>query len=201
MRVIGICGGSGSGKGAVCVAFSRFGIPSIDTDAVYRSMTERKSRCLDELSEAFGAGILLADGSLDRKKLAEVVFAHTDDARRRKQLLESISHKHILARTREIIENYRLEGVPAVLVDAPLLFESGFDKECDVTVAVIADDSVRIERIMARDSISEAAASARIAAQIPNAELASRCTYVIYNNGSIDELSERVSELAALLLG
>ena len=196
MKVIGLCGGSGSGKGAVSLIFSECGIPFIDTDRVYREMTSGDSECLRELRAAFGDGIVASDGSLDRRRLAELVFSG-DDANARRSLLNSIAHKHILDETRRRIKAF---GARTVVVDAPLLFESGFDKECDFIVAVIADREVRIERIMRRDGIDRSAATARIASQLSDGELIKRADAVIENNGELSALRASVTGLCAALL-
>ena len=200
MHIFGICGGSGSGKGTACAFFSELGIPSIDTDKVYREMTAGKSDCLDELVDAFGPDVLLPNGSLDRRRLAAIVFADTEDGLALKGKLEAITHKHILKKTRDLIRDYEEEGAPAVLIDAPLLFESRFNEECEKTIAVIASEGTRIKRIMQRDSISEEAARARILSQIPDDTLVKTCDYVIRNDGSTDQLRCEVQKLFGALL-
>ena len=154
MKIIGLCGGSGSGKGSVCRLFAEYSILSIDTDSVYRKMTEGDSECMRALKAAFGEKISQEDGSLDRKALRALVFS-ADDAKKNREVLNAITHKFILDETRRIIERERIRGAAAVIVDAPLLFESGFDRECDVIVSVIADEDTRISRIVLRDGISE----------------------------------------------
>lgn len=198
MKVIGLCGGSGSGKGAVSSIFADCGIPYIDTDRVYREMTAGDSDCLRELSAAFGDGIIAADGSLDRRRLSELVFLG-DDASARRARLNSIAHKHILAETRRRIRSCFDAGAGAVVVDAPLLFESGFDRECDLIVAVIADKEVRIERIVQRDGIDRSAAVARISTQLPDEELVKRADAVVENNGDLSALRASVVRLCSEL--
>ena len=195
--IIGLCGGSGSGKGTVCSVFSKHGIPSIDTDAVYRSMTSGPSPCMTELVSAFGNEILRSDGSLDRIKLANIVFA--SGAKEKKRLLESITHKHILSVTEGIIEDLISKGAEHVIVDAPLLFESGFDRKCDIIIAVIADRAIRISRIVKRDGISVQRAELRIDNQIGDDQLKGKSDYVIYNNGDVEELEVSVSEIIKIL--
>lgn len=199
MKVIGLCGGSGSGKGTVAEIFSVFGIPSVDTDKVYHELTSRRTECLDALVSEFGEAILTADGRLDRKALSSMVFGDGAAAVRRQRLNE-ISHKFVLNRTREILRDFEEMGAKAALVDAPLLFESGFDKECDLIIAVIADMRVRIERIMLRDGISENGATLRVKTQLPDDYLSSRADFIIDNSGSLDEVEASVSEIAEKIL-
>ena len=194
MKVIGLCGGSGSGKGAVSSIFDDLGIPSIDTDAVYREMTLGDSPCLRALAIEFGDEIISANGSLDRARLASIVFSGEGcDARRRR--LNEIAHYFILEETRRRLKEYESLGCIAALVDAPVLFESGFDKECDKIICVLADKDTRVERIVARDGISRQAAKARINSQMSDEELISRCDYVIYNNCDLESLKSSVLEI------
>ncbi|MBO7302890.1 MAG: dephospho-CoA kinase, partial [Clostridia bacterium] len=95
MKILGLCGGSGSGKGTVARLLLKYGIPTIDTDGVYHNITSRKSECLDALVNAFGSEIIGESGALDRKRLSEIVFSSPDAATRRAEL-NKIAHKHVL---------------------------------------------------------------------------------------------------------
>ena len=96
---------------------------------------------------------------------------------------------------RRLLSKHHESGAEFAIVDAPLLFESGFDKECDVVIAVVADTSLRVSRICDRDGIAEDSALKRISSQIPDNVLAERSDFVIHNNGSIDSLSKCVAEI------
>ena len=196
MKVIGLCGGSGSGKGAVSGIFAEIGIPSIDTDAVYREMTLSDSPCMRELRGEFGDEVVNSQGGLDRARLASIVF---NDPSRLKTL-NKIAHSFILDETRRRLAEYRDEGFPAAIVDAPVLFESGFDKECDEIICVLADRDVRTTRIMSRDGIARDAAEKRIASQMPDETLISKCDHVIYNNSDIESLREQILALKNILI-
>lgn len=191
MKVIGMCGGSGSGKGTACVFFAELGIKIIDTDDVYHSLTSRDSDCLREIAVAFGSSVIY-DNALDRRALANIVFSSSDKL----DLLNKISHKHILNEVRKQIEAYRQDGAIGVIVDAPVLFESGFHSECDATLAICADTNVRLERIVLRDNISKESALARIQAQKSDAWLKSNCDYYIENNTTTDDLKASVNNIA-----
>lgn len=193
MIVIGLCGGSGSGKGAACACFAQHGIPAIDTDAVYRELTSSDSECLREIRSEFGESVI-SGGSLDRRALADIVFSG-EGSHTRLDRLNSIAHNHILARTRELLAEYSQKGAKAAIVDAPVLFESGFDSECDLVIAVVADREERIKRIMARDNISSSEAVRRIEAQKSDEWLSEHSDFVIVNNGDIDALSREVSSV------
>ncbi len=134
ITVLGICGRSGSGKGYVCKIFNQFGIPSIDTDSVYKSLVtgcgDAPSPCLMEITDAFGESVLDEKGDLNKLALADIVFA-PGNALRLKQL-NAITHKHIKEKTLQTIVLLADAGNSAVLIDAPVLFESGFDRLCDL---------------------------------------------------------------------
>ncbi len=194
MKVIGLCGGSGSGKGAVSRIFREYGIPTVDTDAVYRELTASDGECMRALVSEFGGSVKTSDGSLCREALRAIVFSGENmDANREK--LNKITHKFILLRTRELLEQYRADGKKMAVIDAPLLFESGFDKECDITLAVLADRDVRIGRITSRDGITRAAAEERINTQIPDKELMQMADLTVTNNSTLDALRESVNNL------
>ena len=191
MKVIGMCGGSGSGKGTACAFFAELGIKTIDTDKVYHDLTARATDCLREISQAFGSEVVKND-SLDRRALANIVFSSDEKL----ALLNKISHKHILNEVRRQMVMHREGGARGVIVDAPVLFESGFDNECDATIAVCADTDIRIARIMARDNISEEKAVARIRSQKSDEWLRSKCDYYIENNTTPDDLKASVYNIA-----
>lgn len=197
MKVIGLCGGSGSGKGMVALYLSEYGYKHIDTDAVYHRITSYLSPCVKELSDAFGTSII-KNGRLDRAELFKLVFTE-DKTGLKRGVLNSITHKHILERTQALIEQYRNDGVVGVLVDAPLLFESGFDKLCSSVICVIANENIRIERIMARDRISREKAFVRVRSQLPSDYLMERSEYCIVNNGTAGELEREVALLVEKL--
>ena len=188
MKVIGLCGGSGAGKGTVCSVFAEFGIKSIDTDKLYHTLISTDSECTRELIDAFGDGINAHPG-IDRRALRDIVFSSSDKL----NLLNTITHKHILSALRALISESK--EAPAIIVDAPLLFESGFNKECDVTVCVVADDDVRVNRITKRDGVTPEVARTRISSQISNGDLIKACDYAIENNSTVSELRDRVTEL------
>ena len=194
MLKIGLTGPSGAGKGVVSSLLARYGIASIDTDAVYHELLVPPSACLDELVARFGHSVLAPDGTLDRRALAAIVFAdgHEDDL----ESLNRITHRHILDRVRIVCRELESTYTPAVLIDAPVLFESGFDRECDKTLAVLADKATRLARIMARDGLTETAAVQRLSAQPSDDFYISRAAAVIRNDGASADMD---APLRALL--
>ena len=192
---IGLCGRSGSGKGYVSAVFAALGVPAIDTDAVYRDMTapaDVPSRCMRELVEAFGEDVMHTDHSLNRRFMADLVFA--PGGQQAREVLNRITHAHIWQETCRIADSLQRLGHRLILIDAPLLFESGFDAYCRYTVCVTAPDEICVTRIMERDGISDADARRRLASQISAEDLAKRCDYVIVNDGihPVREQAERI---------
>lgn len=196
LKIIGLCGGSGSGKGTVSKLFAELGVQCVDADAVYREITSADSPCLRVLTDRYGKRILNTDGGLDRRKLSEIVFL-SDNSQNEREALNSITHKFVIDRIDGIISEKRKLGITAFLVDAPLLFESGYNKKCDIIIAVIADEDVRMSRIIARDGIGKKEAMARIRSQHSNEYLINNSQYIIFNNTSeILTLKKQVTEIA-----
>lgn len=195
MVIIGLCGGSGSGKSTVAEELSRFGFYNVNTDEIYHDLISSKTDCYNALIVEFGESIE-NNGKIDRKKLASIVFA--EGAGEKLLRLNEISHYYVLKRVREIIASLDKSYLGAV-VDAPLLFESGFDKECDFTLAVTSDKEKRIQRIVERDSISSSDAEKRIGKQIKDSEITERVDAVIYNNFDIDTLKQDVNKIVNLI--
>ena len=198
-KIIGITGGSGSGKSLVACRLANFGTKTVDADEVAREVTAKGHECLAEIIENFGTQYLNESGELDRRQLGKMVFENPD----RLPLLNQITHKYIIRRIEEIIREMekREDDSPAVVVDAPLLFESGMEGGCDVVIAVLAEEELRIKRIADRDGISEEAAVKRIMAQPDDSFYSKRADFIIYNNGNEQELFMQVDMIAGLLFG
>ena len=195
MKIIGLTGPSGAGKGFCYYFFEKSDIPCIDTDDVYHKLLVPPSACVDELVKNFGLEILQKDGTVDRKILANIVFS--DESHQKLELLNKITHKYVLDKTISMLSDYKEAGKVAAVIDAPLLFESGIDKECDFTVAVISDEDIRIERIMKRDSITREAAEMRIRAQKSDDFYTSQATYSVTNNTDISALELQLEAILA----
>ena len=184
VMLVGLCGGSGAGKGYVAAKFRDYGIPSIDTDAVYRGLTsaaDEPTDCMKALRDYFGDEVVSGDNSLNRAAMRNLVFGEKNHANL--DMLNKISHKFILAETKRIAEEYAEKGFCIVLIDAPVLFESGFDKFCEKNICVTADEDTRIRRITERDGISPEDAKRRILSQTPVNIAMEKADYVITNNG------------------
>lgn len=194
LKIIGLCGASGSGKSTVASIFEKHGVFVLDADRVYADLVDAPSPCLTELAQRFGAQILNDRGALDRKRLAQLVFLSPDSESKRRSLNE-IAHRHILAEVRRRIARLEARGAKIVLFDAPLLFESGFDAECDRVVSVVADREVKIARILRRDGIDRTMAERRIDAQLSDEVLARRSDFCIINNGDLRSVEDEVLKI------
>jgi dephospho-CoA kinase len=162
---------------------------------LYRELTSTASLCTEALAHAFGKEILLSDGALDRSTLSRIVFCGGEEQKERLSRLNRITHTVILDECRKWLAVQEKKGVKAALINAPLLFESGFDSFCDFTIAVISEKKTRLERIMKRDCISEEAALMRINAQKGDEYYTSQAKYTVYNNESCENLNTQLIEI------
>lgn len=178
MLSVGLTGSSGSGKGYISSIFTSVGIPCLDTDRVCREVYEKGHPCYVELVEAFGRGILDDNGAINRKALFELTFS--DENKYKK--LNSIAFKHIRNETEAWLSKMRAEGNAVAIIDAPMLYESGFYSMCDKIICVIADRETQIGRIVKRDGISVEAAELRLGKQKPNTFYSSRADYILDNS-------------------
>ena len=194
MLVVGLTGPTGAGKGIISGILDKNGIPVIDTDRVSRLVYEKGEPCFNELVECFGNVILKPDGTLDRKALGWEVF-ESENHTEKLEKLNFISHKHILAYVDEWLGEMSAQGFLAAAVDAPQLFESGFDKKCNLIIGVIADKNTRIERIKTRDNIDTQTALARIDSQHSDGFFEENCTLVFHNDKSEAELEADMADI------
>jgi dephospho-CoA kinase len=190
-RIIGLTGRSGSGKHEVSVILEKHGIPCLDTDAIYHALLQEKNDCTAELASTFGTQILNENGLVDRKRLSNTVFGK-ENTPALLHTLNKITHKYIMARTYELVREHEKNNAKAVVIDAPLLFEAEVDKECDLTLAVLAPQNICISRIMARDAITEDAARRRLAAQHQDDFFVSHCTATVTNDGDLENLERQI---------
>lgn len=188
LNVFGLTGGIGSGKSTAAALFRERGVPVVDADELAREAVAPGSQGLAQVLEAFGPQVRAADGSLDRKQLGAVVFG---DAEARKRL-NAITHPIVRRLSQERFAALADEGVTLAGYDVPLLFEVGLDAVLRPIVVVVAREATQLERIQARDGITEGAARARLASQLPLAEKQKRADYVLYNNGTPVALAAQV---------
>lgn len=190
--IIGLTGPTGSGKTTVRLLMESWkGIVSVDADAVARQVVDKGHDCLVELAMEFSPVIINIDGTLNRKKLASMVF---NDAEKLKKL-NSITLPYIMEEIKMQIASALAAKARGVILDAPLLFESGADKFCDKIVAVVAPEQVRLKRILRRDELTAEEALARINSQRPESFYTGKADFVLYNSGDMVELRLGIIEL------
>lgn len=177
--------------------FRDAGIPVLDADRVSREVTAPGGRAHDAVVRAFGREIVRDDGSIDRKKLGEIVFA--DPARR--ACLEAITHPAILDAMKEALADLSGKGNPAAVVEATLIHETGRKGLFEAVITVTCDRETAISRLAARDGMSRSQAEARLRAQMDADRKAGASDYVIDNSAGTEETSRQVQRVARILLG
>lgn len=190
MFVVGLTGGIGCGKSEAARCFAKLGVPIVDVDVIARQLTAAGQETLREIIEAFGQEYLLPDGNLNRAALREKVF---DDMAARKDL-ESIMHPAIHAQAlKELDQN---SAAPYQILAISLLFENQRYKD-NVTRSLVidCDESLQIERTMKRCDISEQTVRGIMAAQVSRATRIKMADDLIENEGSLDELHQKVTEI------
>ncbi len=180
-KVIGLTGGIATGKSTVSKMFKNHGTPVIDADHIAKSLLVRGSEAYKELVEQFGEKILATDNSINRNTLAKMIF---NNETIRKQV-NAIIHPRVIRIINTEIEHYKNLNADAIVVDVPLLFESGFYKQMDVTVLVYARQKDQIERLVIRDKIDIDYAKQKIKAQFSLSKKREMADHVIDNSKSI----------------
>ncbi len=191
-RVIGLTGGVGMGKSTAAKQLQKQGMPVVDSDDLAREVVAPGEPALAEIAETFGAEFL-ADGKLDREKMAAHVFGN--DAARRN--LEAIIHPRVRERWLAQIAKWRTDGVPVGVVVIPLLFEVGAENEFDSTLCVACTANTQRERLRAR-GWDTAQIDARIAAQMEVAEKMERADQVVWSEGEVDVLAKQLKRILAV---
>ena len=185
MKIIGLTGGIATGKSTVSKMLVERGFEVIDADVVARELQAKGGPVLLELTKTFGATILDADGNLDRAKLGNIVFGSES----KRLLLNEVMHPAIKAEFGRTISQVSAE---VVFLDVPLLFEAGFDSLTHENLVISVAKEKQLERLVARNNLTQAEAEARINAQMPLAEKVARADYVIDNNGTIEDLLKQI---------
>lgn len=189
MLRIGLTGGIGAGKSTVSAAFSRNGGVIVDGDVIAREVVEPGTEGLAKLVEAFGPGILLPDGALDRPALAAIAFSDDD----KRAILNGIVHPLVGHRRAELIE---AAGQDAVIIeDIPLLVESQMAPMFPLVIVVHADIETRVTRLLTHRGMSEADARARIAAQATEPQRRDVADVWLDNSGSAEDLEAQALQL------
>lgn len=193
MNIVGLTGGIASGKSTVSRILERLGAVVVDADQLAREAVMPGTSAHRSIVAAFGEGILLPDGSIDRKALGSIIFADSS-ARKR---LEAITHPAIRELAERRLAELSRSGVSVAVYMAALLIEAGAADRVDEVWVVYVDRETQVRRVMARDGLSRSEAEQRLAAQMPMEEKAARGQVVVDNNGTPEELERRVEEIWA----
>lgn len=185
--VLGITGGIASGKSTVVKCFEQAGYPIVDSDVIARQVVEPNTPGLSAIVTVFGSEILTAEGTLNRQKLGELIF---NDPEKRDLLNETLDPFIRQAIKAEIAEKKQLSEL--VIADVPLLYEGKYDRYTDAVAVVFVTPQVQLQRLMARNQLSEAQALARINSQLPLVEKKARADFIFDNDGPLAETQKQV---------
>lgn len=196
MKVIGLTGGTGSGKSVVSKSLAAAGAVIVDADKIAHEIILKGEPAYMEIIEYYGTGILDDEKNIIRKKLGEIVF----NDKEKLAFLNQCTHKYITAEVKRQIAAAKEEGkAAAIIVDAPLLLEAGLEKFCDLVWVVYAEPEVRAQRVMARDGITYELAKARIANQKSWEEYKQAADAVIDNSKDLEHLEGQLAEILKTL--
>lgn len=193
MLIVGLTGGIGSGKTTVANLFADLGIDIIDTDVIAHDLVTHDPSILKQIVTLFGDDVLQDDRTLDRKKLAKIIFSQKEG----KQQLEGILHPKIRAIVQNQLQNCKSRDTPPkyVIVVIPLLFETEFNDFLDRVLVVLADESIRIQRIKQRDHRSLEQIQAIISSQVGDEKRISEANDIIENNHDLAALKPQIKQL------
>ncbi|MBE6839918.1 MAG: dephospho-CoA kinase [Ruminococcus sp.] len=193
VMVVGLTGQTGAGKSTVSKVFAENGFSVINADKIARLVVEKGSKCLAELEESFGDGIINENDELNRKALASIVFSDS----KKLELLNTITYPYITREILKQIDSLSAQGELLILLDAPTLFESRADDFCELIISVIAHTDLRQQRIMERDSLTSEQALKRMNSQLTESFFIENSDFIIKNNKSMKnvfDISKEVSD-------
>jgi dephospho-CoA kinase len=194
--LVGLTGGIATGKSTVSEMLRGLGAEIIDADRLARDVVEPGQPAFKQIVAEFGAGVVGADGALDRKKLGAIVFA---DPERRKRL-EALTHPAIRERFQARLDELAARGFAGlVFFDAPVMIESGSYKNMDRMVVVVTDEATQMARLRGRDGTDDAEGRRKIASQMPLAEKAKLADHIVDNSGDREATAAQVRRVVAAL--
>lgn len=179
MNIIGVTGSSGSGKTTVSKLIEQeINAKIVDADRISKFLTNNETEYLQAIVGVFGEEILLENRKLNRKKLAKIIY--NDDKSREK--LNQLTFKYVVDEIKKELNKVKEEKIyNTIVLDVPLLFQSGLDKECDVIIGVVAPENEKIRRICYRDRIERGQAIKRLNTQLNDEFYKQHCNFVIEN--------------------
>ncbi len=192
MLNVGLTGGIASGKSTVAEMFVRHGASLIDLDKLAHDVEKPQLPAWEEIVESFGESILLVDGSINRNKLAKIVFANKEKLLK----LNQIVHPHVLREWQRRLQEIEKKNKKAIIIsDVPLLFEEKLQNRVDITLLVLAAPGQQTSRLMARNDLTEAEAQRRLESQMPLEEKIKLADIVIENTGAPAETIKAVAKI------
>ena len=196
MITLGITGRSGCGKSTVTAVFAAHSVPLADADQISREILLPGSPLLSALAERFGGDILTADGTLNRRLLADRAFATPEG----KAALDGLTHPEIVRRIRAAKQAALASGAPLFVLDGAVIVGTAAQAECDRLCVVTAPFETSVSRIMARDGISAEMAARRLNAQTPEGTLTAQADYVLRNDTDLARLQAAAAQLCTRLM-
>lgn len=187
--IIGLTGSIASGKSTVAKMLEKYRFPIVDADQVARLVVEPGEPALTEIVAAFGEEILLEDGSLNRKKLGDLIFH--DPSKR--AILNGIIHPAIRKEMLRQRDEWLNNGAKVVIMDIPLLFESKLQHFVEKILVVSLSEEKQLERLMERNQLSEEEARARISSQLPLSVKEEGADAVIYNESTLEKTEQQLN--------
>ena len=189
--VIGLTGGTGAGKTEAARYLESLGAARFDADEASRVVTAPGGPALPAIREKFGDGVFLPDGSLDRRALGDIVF----ESRPHRLMLEGIIHPLVQRRMLEQMDTAVKNGAKVIILDVPLLFETGMDALCDETWSLYTDRETQIARVIARDGLTREQAEARIDSMMAQEDRNARATHAIDTDQPLDRTRQVLAQL------
>ena len=191
MRIIGITGNSGSGKSTVSKMISEnYEAKIIDADKIAKEMTMNNGEYLQAIKQTFGEDVI-KDNTLDRKKLADIVFSNKTE----KEKLDGLTFEYVVRRIKEEIKKAQIKSdIKYIVLDVPLLFESKINEVCNYTIGVTAPKIEKIKRICKRDKLSEEKALQRLNSQPDDEFFIQKCDFIIENINN-EKTEAKVNEI------
>jgi dephospho-CoA kinase len=196
MLIIGLTGGIASGKSAVAAELAKLGAVVLNADAAAHEVI-KLPEIKKTLVERWGEGILLPNGEVDRKAVAELVFSHKPSGREDREFLEKLLHPRIRAEFEYALARLKMANALAAVIDAPLLLEAGWDNACDVVLFVDSPHEDCKRRAQSLRNWTAEEFAARESVQMPISMKRSRASHVIVNDGTLTDLEQRVREFWA----
>lgn len=185
---IGVTGGIGSGKTTVCAIFGRLGVPVLYADDISKELSNNDPVIRKKLKALLGDSAYMDGGLLNRSFVASKIFSIKSLQRK----VEAVIHPRVDRERQYRIDRLRKEGNRIIIIESALLYEAGLNKKLDAVVVVDADKTERINRVRKRDVISEDTVRGRIFAQLDVKKKLEKADYVIFNDGTLEELESKV---------